>query len=33
MQNVRRLFGPLLLTPNGRLALHIAVKAARLRRS
>jgi hypothetical protein len=33
MQNVRRLFGPLLLTPNGRLALHIAVKAARLRRT
>jgi hypothetical protein len=32
MQNVRKLFAPLLLTPNGRLALHIAVKATRLRR-
>jgi hypothetical protein len=33
MQNVRRLFGQRLMTPNGRLALHIAVKAARLRPS
>jgi DNA-binding PucR family transcriptional regulator len=32
MQNVRRLFGPRLASPNGRLALHIAVKAARLQR-
>jgi hypothetical protein len=32
MQNVRRLFGPRLMSANGRLALHIAVKAARLRR-
>jgi hypothetical protein len=32
MQNVRRLFGPRLASANGRLALHIAVKAARLRR-
>ncbi|MDQ1431339.1 MAG: hypothetical protein QOF40_1941 [Actinomycetota bacterium] len=32
MQNVRRLFGPRLMSPNGRLALHIAVKAARLQR-
>jgi hypothetical protein len=30
MQNVRRLFGPRLMSANGRLALHIAVKAARL---
>jgi hypothetical protein len=30
MQNVRRLFGARLMSPNGRLALHIAVKAARL---
>lgn len=30
MQNVRKLFGERLMTPNGRLALHIAVKAARL---
>ena len=33
MQNVRRLFGTRLMTPNGRLALHIAVKARRLSRS
>jgi hypothetical protein len=33
MQNVRRLFGERLMSANGRLALHIAVKAARLRRS
>ncbi|MDT7571220.1 MAG: hypothetical protein QOE05_1394 [Actinomycetota bacterium] len=32
MQNVRRLFGPRLMSANGRLALHIAVKAARLQR-
>jgi hypothetical protein len=32
MQNVRRLFGPRLMSANGRLALHIAVKAARLHR-
>jgi hypothetical protein len=32
MQNVRRLFGARLATPNGRLALHIAVKARRLKR-
>jgi DNA-binding PucR family transcriptional regulator len=32
MQHVRRLFGPRLATPNGRLALHIAVKARRLKR-
>jgi sugar diacid utilization regulator len=32
MQNVRRLFGERLMSPNGRLALHIAVKAARLPR-
>jgi hypothetical protein len=32
MQNVRRLFGPRLMSANGRLALHIAVKAARLKR-
>ena len=32
MQNVRRLFGSRLMSANGRLALHIAVKAARLRR-
>ena len=31
LQNVRRLFAPLLATANGRLALHIAVKATRLR--
>lgn len=31
LQNVRRFFGPMLLTANGRLALHIAVKATRLR--
>ena len=31
LQNVRRLFAHLLMTPNGRLALHIAVKATRLR--
>jgi hypothetical protein len=30
MQKVRRLFGPRLMSANGRLALHIAVKAARL---
>jgi hypothetical protein len=30
MQHVRRLFGPRLMSANGRLALHIAVKAARL---
>ena len=30
MHNVRKLFGPMLLTADGRLALHIAVKAARL---
>jgi hypothetical protein len=32
MQNVRKLFGERLMSPNGRLALHIAVKAARLPR-
>jgi hypothetical protein len=32
MQNVRRLFGARLMSANGRLALHIAVKAARLQR-
>jgi hypothetical protein len=32
MQNVRRLFGNRLMSANGRLALHIAVKAARLQR-
>ena len=32
MQNVRRLFGRRLMSANGRLALHIAVKAARLHR-
>jgi purine catabolism regulator len=31
LQNLRRHFGPMLLTANGRLALHIAVKATRLR--
>ena len=30
MHNVRKLFGQMLLTADGRLALHIAVKAARL---
>lgn len=30
MNNVRRLFGSMLLTADGRLALHVAVKAARL---
>ena len=30
LQNIRRLFGSLLTTANGRLALHIAVKATRL---
>ena len=33
MQNVRKLFGERLMSQNGRLALHIAVKAARLQRS
>jgi hypothetical protein len=33
MQTVRRLFGTRLMSANGRLALHIAVKAARLQRS
>ena len=33
MQNVRKLFGERLMSPNGRLALHIAVKAARLQRT
>jgi hypothetical protein len=32
LQNVRRLFGERLMSPHGRLALHIAVKAARLQR-
>ena len=32
MQNVRRLFGARMMSANGRLALHIAVKAARLQR-
>jgi hypothetical protein len=32
MQNVRKLFGERLMSPNGRLALHIAVKATRLQR-
>ena len=32
MQNVRKLFGERLMSPNGRLALHIAVKAARMQR-
>jgi hypothetical protein len=31
LQNVRRIFGSMLTTANGRLALHIAVKATRLR--
>jgi hypothetical protein len=33
LQNMRRLFGARLMSANGRLALHIAVKAARLRRT